>query len=97
MSEDERTERGKDGEILRAVCTVNGEMEALTLKSALEAAGIHAEIRIESATKLLPVTVDGLGAVRVMVPADRLEEAMAIAENPAAMLERGEEDDELHE
>ena len=65
------------------VCTTNGEAEANGIKSALEAAGIPAELKIGAVTKLFPVTVDGLGAVRVMVPADRLEEAKAIVETPA--------------
>lgn len=75
---------------MEVVFTANGEMEALTVRSALEAAGIPAEIRIEAATKLLPVTVDGLGAVRVAVPADRAEEARAILENPASPVNEAE-------
>lgn len=83
----DRTDAGQEfaGE-MEVVFTANGEMEALTVRSALEAAGIPAEIRIEAATKLLPVTVDGLGAVRIAVPADRAEEARAILENPASPL-----------
>ena len=71
--------------------TANGEAEAHGIRSALEAAGIPAELKISSVTKLFPVTVDGLGAVRVMVPADRLEEAKAILETPAEPV--GEETD----
>jgi hypothetical protein len=76
-----------DVEGLVTACTANGEMEAQTMKSALEAAGIPTELKIEAAQKLFAVTVDGLGAVRVMVPPGLLEEARAILENPASVLE----------
>lgn len=72
---------------LEVVFTANGEMEAQTVKSALVAAGIPAEIKMEAAQQLFAVTVDGLGAVKVLVPADRLEEARTIVENPAATIE----------
>jgi ribosomal protein L12E/L44/L45/RPP1/RPP2 len=72
------------------VYTANGEMEAHALKSVLEAAGIPAELDIESAAKLFVVTVDGLGAVKIKVPADRAEEARAVLATPAEPI--GEED-----
>ncbi len=74
--EDSREEYAK-------VVTANGESEASAIKSALEAAGIPVELGLEAITRLLPVTVDGLGAVRIMVPADRLEEARIIVNTPA--------------
>lgn len=84
---------GTDERIDYAVAfTANGEMEAHTVRSALEAAGIPARIKIEAAQKLFAVTVDGLGAVKVLVPADRLEEAREVLENPATTL--GEETSE---
>jgi hypothetical protein len=64
--------------------TANGEAEAQGIKTALDAAGIPTELKIASATKLFPVTVDGLGAVRILVPRNRLEEARAIIETPAS-------------
>ena len=67
--------------------TASGEMEAQAVRSALEAAGIPAELKMEAAQTLFAVTVDGLGAVRVMVPADRLEEARSIVKNPATPVE----------
>lgn len=72
------------------VCTANGEIEANGIKSALEAAGIPVEIQYESVSTVLPVSVDGLGAVKVMVPLERLEEARAIVETPAQPLEEDE-------
>jgi hypothetical protein len=65
------------------VFTANGEAEASGVRTALEAAGIPVQVRVESATKLFPVTVDGLGAVRILVPADRVEEARMIIDTPA--------------
>jgi len=72
---------------LEVVYTANGEMEAQAIRSALEAAGIPAELKMEAAQKLFAVTVDGLGAVRIMVPSDRIEEARSIIENPASVVE----------
>ncbi len=65
------------------VYTANGEVEANGIRTALEAAGIPCEIQVEAAARLFPVTVDGLGAVRIRVPADRLEEAREILSTPA--------------
>ena len=78
---------------LEVVFTANGEMEAHAIRSVLEAAGIPAELKMEAAQRLFAVTVDGLGAVKVMVPADRLEEARYVVENPAAPLEDQEASD----
>lgn len=72
---------------MEIVYTANGEMEAHTLKSVLEAAGIPVELKVEAATKLFAVTVDGLGAVKILVPEDRLEEAKALLETPAQPIE----------
>jgi len=72
---------------LEVAYTASGEMEAQAVRSALEAAGIPAKLKMEAAQRLFAVTVDGLGAVRVMVPADRLEEARSIVENPATPIE----------
>jgi hypothetical protein len=83
MAEDETRGRNDDLEEMKVACTTNGEMEAVAIKSALEAAGIQVELNFESLAKQLPVTVDGLGAVKVMVPADKLEEAKAIIATPA--------------
>ena len=41
-------------------------------------------LKVQTATKLFPVTVDGLGAVKILVPRDRLEEAREIIETPAS-------------
>jgi hypothetical protein len=75
---------------LKVVYTACGEMEAQSIKSMLEAAGIPVELRLEAATRLYAVTVDGLGAVGVAVPADRAEEARMLIETPAVTLDDGE-------
>lgn len=79
---DREAREGADTE-MTVVYTANGEMEALALKSVLEAAGIPADLDIEAAAKLFVVTVDGLGAVKIKVPADRVEEAKAVLATPA--------------
>lgn len=71
---------------LELAFTAYGDAEAQAVRSALEAAGIPVMLRCEAITRAYPVTVDGLGAVRVLVPADRLEEAREILETPAATL-----------
>ncbi len=72
---------------LKVVCTASGEMEAEGIRSALEAAGIPVMLKYEAAARYYPVTVDGLGAVEVVVPADRLEEARTILDTPAETIE----------
>lgn len=49
-------------------------------KSKLEAAGIPVLLQYESAGLVLGITVDGLGAVRVMVPTLYAEEARQLLE-----------------
>ena len=75
---------------LKVVYTASGEMEAQGIKSMLEAAGIPVELRLEAATRLYAVTVDGLGAVGIAVPADRFEEARTLIETPAIPLDDDE-------
>lgn len=79
-----RTERAREMVVIH---TANGEIEAQTLRSVLDAAGIPVQLRIESANKVIPVTVDGLGAVKILVPADREEEARLVLETPAESIE----------
>jgi hypothetical protein len=79
---EERT-HSRDSVRFEVVYTANGEAEAHGVRSALEAAGIPTEMELASATKLFPVTVDGLGAVRLRVPSDMVDEARAIIETPA--------------
>lgn len=97
MSDETRSRNPDDGgarhedpnaaERYEVAYTASGEMEAQGIKSMLEAAGIPVELGMEAATKLYVVTVNGLGAVKVLVPAGRLEEARMLIETPAEPLE----------
>jgi len=53
---------------LRAVFVANGEMQAQQVLAFLEAAGIPAVERGEALRKTHGLTVDGLGAVEILVP-----------------------------
>jgi hypothetical protein len=92
VMENKSSERSESSNMVMA-CTANGEIEAHTMKSALEAAGIPVELRMEAAQALFAVTVDGLGAVKVLVPEECLEEAKEILENPASPLESEPDED----
>lgn len=76
---------------LAVAYTANGDMEAQAIRATLEAAGIPVRLNSEAAGRLYAVTVDGLGAVRILVPVDRLEEARRIIETPAEPLESDED------
>ncbi len=86
MPENDRRPSGHDAGLAVAY-VASGEMEALTVKSVLEAAGIEATLKMEAVTKLLAMTIDGLGAVEILVPVERLEEARAIVNTPAEVVE----------
>ena len=79
----EERPHSEDNVEFEVVFTANGEAEAHGVRTALEAAGIPTEIQVTAVTKLFPVTVDGLGAVRLLVPSDRVDEARTIIETPA--------------
>jgi hypothetical protein len=59
-------------------------------KGKLEAMGVPAMLQYDSAAKLFGLTVDGLGEVRIMVPAARVAEA----ESLLMELEDGSDTDE---
>jgi hypothetical protein len=64
-------------ERLVTVCTAR-QMEAQIIKGRLENEGIPVLLSYDSASLVYGLTVDGLGEVRVMVPAHLLEEAKGI-------------------
>lgn len=69
---------------LTVVYTSAGLMTAQVIKSKLEGAGIPVLLDYESVGPVMGITVDGLGAVRVLVPEVRAEEARAlIHEDPS--------------
>jgi hypothetical protein len=62
------------------ICTVQGELQASVIKSHLESEGIQVLLKYESASRVFGLTVDGLGAVKVLVPQELAEEAKRVIE-----------------
>ena len=63
---------------LVTIYETQGILSAEVIKGKLEAAGIPALLRYESAGLVIGVTVDGLGTVKVQVPEDWEAEALAV-------------------
>jgi hypothetical protein len=59
---------------------VQGEPQANVLKAHLESEGIPVFLKYESAGLIYGITVDGIGEVRIMVPAEFAEDAKKIIE-----------------
>jgi hypothetical protein len=68
-------------EKLVRVHTCQGWELAQVFKSKLEAAGIPVLLQYESAGLVYGITVDGLGAVRIMVPESYASEARDLLED----------------
>ncbi|MCX6013604.1 MAG: DUF2007 domain-containing protein [Chloroflexi bacterium] len=62
------------------VCTVQGELKAQVIKSHLESEGIPVLLKYESLGRVIGITVDGLGEVKIMVPGSFYERAKEIIE-----------------
>jgi hypothetical protein len=78
---------------LVAIYQSQGMLGAQVVLSKLEAAGIPAILKYESAGQLFGLTVDGLGTVEVQVPEDWAEEALALVEEePGDSVEPGWQD-----
>lgn len=63
---------------LTELMAVEGSLEAEIVKSKLESRGIPVLLQYEAAGRLFGITMDGLGKVRVMVPAALAAEAEKI-------------------
>jgi len=66
------------------VYRATGMLQAEVIRGRLESAGIPAILDYESLGRVMGITVDGLGEVRVLVPDERAEDAqqlLAAAEN----------------
>jgi hypothetical protein len=63
---------------LSVVHVAQGLPRAYVIKAKLESAGIPALLDYESAAPALGITIDGMGAVRILVPSDRADEARAL-------------------
>lgn len=70
---------GKDQRYdMEPVYLTQGNLRAEVIRAKLEAAGIPALLRYESVGLVLGLTVDGLGQVKVLVPAELADEARAV-------------------
>jgi hypothetical protein len=58
-----------------------GMLGAQVVKGKLESAGLPVLLKYESFGQVLGLTVDGLGLVKVQVPADVAEDALALLED----------------
>lgn len=52
-----------------------GRMQAQIIKSKLESEGIPVALQFEAAGELYGISIDGLGAVNILVPESELEKA----------------------
>jgi hypothetical protein len=65
-------------EHFEVVETVSGRQEGEILRSYLRAQGIDCEISQEGAGYAIGLTVDGLGAVQILVPAKQRAQALEV-------------------
>ena len=77
---------------LRRVFVASGEMHASQVRAFLESAGIQTAVRGESLRKTHGLTLDGLGAVEILVADDDVERARALLDAAeAGQLRLGED------
>jgi len=65
---------------LEVVYIAQGELESNVIKSHLESEGIPVLLEYESVGRVIGLTVDGLGQIKVLVPRELAEEAKKIIE-----------------
>lgn len=68
----------EDSSRLEVVYIASGQLRAEVIRSKLEAAGIPVLLQYESLGVVMGLTVDGLGEVRVLVPAEYADAARAL-------------------
>jgi hypothetical protein len=61
-----------------------GMLQAEVIKGRLESAGIPVLLDYESLGRVIGITIDGLGEVRVLVPDERAEDARQLLEYSAS-------------
>lgn len=71
---------------LVTVYAAQGMLAAQVVKGKLESAGIPALLKYESLGQIYGLTVDGLGQVRVQVPAHLAEQALLLLQEEDATL-----------
>lgn len=74
---------------LTQVHIAHGLLRAQVIKAKLEDAGIPVLLEYESIGPIMGITVDGLGEVRVLVPAQCADEALALIEEQQAPVATG--------
>ena len=79
MTEEERREEENEEGLVELV-SVQGEMNAQVIAGLLDSEGVEAMMRSNQTFSALPFTVDGMGAVRIMVRKEDLEKAKKILE-----------------
>ena len=62
------------------VMVVQGEVRANVIKSHLESEGIPVMLKYEGAGRIYGILADGMGEVKILVPADCADEARHIIE-----------------
>ncbi len=65
----------------KELIVIDGMMEAEIIKSRLESFGIPAILKFETAGRLMGISMNGLGKVRVVVPEEELERAQEILDS----------------
>jgi len=77
MTEEERREEENEEGLVELI-SVQGEMTAQVITGLLDSEGIEAMMRSHQTFSALPFTVDGMGAVRIMVRQEDFEKAKRV-------------------
>ena len=76
-------ERHRDRGPLAVVFRTQSDIEASIVRGLLEAHGVYAALSSDIPHSVFPLTIDGLGEVRISVPADQADEAREIIRQQA--------------
>ncbi len=79
MTDDKKRDEENEEELVELL-SVQGEMDAQLLVGILESEGVEVMMKSNQTFSALPFTVDGMGAVRIMVKKEDLDEAKKILE-----------------
>ncbi len=67
-----------DEERWETIATASGMIQANIIQGRLESQGIATQLRYEAAGSIYAITIDGLGAVRILVPSPDGERARVL-------------------
>jgi hypothetical protein len=76
------------------VHVANSPLEGEVIKGRLESEGIPAILQYESISVVYGITVDGIGATKVLVPASLAERAREVLAQPATLDDFGDDEEE---